>query len=61
MKRGSFVYKNHICNGRYCENCKLNVNKTHQCFILTNEQKEGQKRKKKDEYKKGYIFSTTNA
>ena len=30
---GCFTYKNHICNGRYCGNCKINVDKSHQCFI----------------------------
>jgi hypothetical protein len=60
---GRFLYKNHMCNGRYCSNCKINVDKDHECFILTNDEKtkilELKSKKKKiheEPNTKGYIF-----
>ena len=37
---GRFMYRNHVCGGRYCINCKINVDKEHECFILTDAEKQ---------------------
>jgi hypothetical protein len=54
------MYTNHICNGRYCNNCKINVNIDHQCFILTEEERSIQNKRRKaiknTTFDKGYIF-----
>jgi hypothetical protein len=54
------MYTNHICNGRYCNNCKINVNIDHQCFILTEEERSIQNKRrnaiKNTTFDKGYIF-----
>jgi hypothetical protein len=56
-----FMYANHICNGRFCNNCKINVNIQHQCFILSEEERSIQNKRKNSikntTFYKGYIFS----
>jgi hypothetical protein len=36
---GRYEKKNHICNGRYCINCKIFVDFDHKCYILTHDEK----------------------
>jgi hypothetical protein len=54
------MYAKHICNGRYCNNCKINVNIQHQCFILTEEDRSIQNKRKNSikntTFDKGFIF-----
>jgi hypothetical protein len=48
--------KNHICNGRYCINCKIFVDIEHKCYILTHEEKLANSKKSQQKEWKGYIF-----
>ena len=51
----AFKVKNHVCNGRYCFYCKIEVDYDHRCFILT-EEENLKKNNKKMKSTVGYIF-----
>ncbi len=53
---GRYEKKNHICNGRYCINCKMFVDIEHKCYILTLEEKLANSKKSQHKEWKGYIF-----
>ena len=53
---GRYEKKNHICNGRYCYNCKIFVNSEQQCYILTHEEKLANTKSAKKDTFAGYIF-----
>jgi len=49
-----YVSSNHLCNGRWCCNCKCAVPWEHKCFVLTENERFAKKSGKNDY--KGFIF-----
>jgi hypothetical protein len=53
------MYTNHICNGRYCNNCKIKISSINVLFLTEEERSIQNKRKnsnKNTTFDKGYIF-----